>query len=146
MTVFDKAETFLTLDDIPFERQEKRMKAWLSQIAKNEMLQLLRQYRIDKDKVEFTDDLSFVEWMEDETGEIISDDILLAEKALQTLSERDRNILVTYLMYEDGNKKLPSSEIQKLADMWGVLPDNMRQIKKRSLAKLEIFIKTHKNK
>lgn len=146
LTVFDKAETFLKLDDIPFERQEKRMKAWLSQIAKNEMLQLLRQYRIDKDKVEFTDDLSFVERMEDETEEIISDDILLAEKALQTLNERDRNILVTYLMYEDGNKKLPSSEIQKLADMWGVLPDNMRQIKKRSLAKLEIFIKTHKNK
>lgn len=146
LTVFDKAETFLKLDDIPFERQEKRMKAWLSQIAKNEMLQLLRQYRIDKDKVEFTDDLSFVERMEDETEEIISDDILLAEKALQTLNERDRNILVTYLMYEDGNKKLPSSEIQKLADIWGVLPDNMRQIKKRSLAKLEIFIKTHKNK
>lgn len=146
LTVFDKAETFLKLDGIPFERQEKRMKAWLSQIAKNEMLQLLRQYRIDKDKVEFTDDLSFVERMEDETEEIISNDILLAEKALQTLNERDRNILVTYLMYEDGNKKLPSSEIQKLADMWGVLPDNMRQIKKRSLAKLEIFIKTHKNK
>jgi RNA polymerase sigma factor (sigma-70 family) len=146
LTVFDKAETFLKLDDIPFERQEKRMKAWLSQIAKNEMLQLLRQYRIDKDKVEFTDDLSLVERMEDETEENISDDILLAEKALQTLNERDRNILVTYLMYEDGNKKLPSSEIQKLADMWGVLPDNMRQIKKRSLAKLEIFIKTHKNK
>jgi len=144
LTVFDKAETFLKLDDIPFERQEKRMKAWLSQIAKNEMLQLLRQYRIDKDKVEFTDDLSFVERMEDETEEIISDDILLAEKALQTLNERDRNILVTYLMYEDGNKKLPSTEIQKLADMWGVLPDNMRQIKRRSLAKLEIFIKTHK--
>ena len=75
---------------LPFERQEKRMKAWLSQIAKNEMLQLLRQYRIDKDKVEFTDDLSFVERMEDETEEIISDDILLAEKALQTLNERER--------------------------------------------------------
>lgn len=146
LTVFDKAETFLKLDDIPFERQEKRMKAWLSQIAKNEMLQLLRQYRIDKDKVEFTDDLSFIERVEEATEEIISDDILLAEKALQSLNERDRNILVTYLMYEDGNKKLPSSEIQKLADMWGVLPDNMRQIKKRSLAKLEIFIKTHKNK
>jgi RNA polymerase sigma factor (sigma-70 family) len=134
------------LDDIPFERQEKRMKSWLSQIAKNEMLQLLRQYKIDKDKIEYADDLSFIERIESETEEIISDDILLAEKALQTLNERDRNILVTYLMYEDGNKKLPSIEIQKLADMWGVLPDNMRQIKKRSLAKLEIFIKTHKNK
>ncbi|MCK9208106.1 MAG: sigma-70 family RNA polymerase sigma factor [Salinivirgaceae bacterium] len=146
LTVFDKAETFLKLDDISFERQEKRMKAWLSQIAKNEMLQLLRQYRIDKDKIVFTDDLSFIERIENETVEIISDDILLAEKALQTLNERDRNVLVTYLMYEDGNKKLPSSEIQKLADMWGILPDNMRQIKKRSLAKLEIFIKTQKNK
>lgn len=146
LTVFDKAETFLKLDDIPFERQEKRMKSWLSQIAKNEMLQLLRQYKIDKDKIEYADDLSFIERIESETEELISDDILLAEKALQTLSERDRNILVTYLMYEDGNKKLPSIEIQKLADMWGVLPDNMRQIKKRSLAKLEIFIKTHKNK
>jgi len=146
LTVFDKAETFLKLDDIPFERQEKRMKSWLSQIAKNEMLQLLRQYKIDKDKIEYANDLSFIERIESETEEIISDDILLAEKALQTLSERDRNILVTYLMYEDGNKKLPSIEIQKLADMWGVLPDNMRQIKKRSLAKLEIFIKTHKNK
>jgi RNA polymerase sigma factor (sigma-70 family) len=146
LTVFDKAETFLKLDDIPFERQEKRMKSWLSQIAKNEMLQLLRQYKIDKDKIEYADDLSFIERIESETEEIISDDILLAEKALQTLNERDRNILVTYLMYEDGNKKLPSIEIQKLADMWGVLPDNMRQIKKRSLAKLEIFIKTHKNK
>jgi RNA polymerase sigma factor (sigma-70 family) len=146
LTVFDKAETFLKLDDIPFERQEKRMKSWLSQIAKNEMLQLLRQYKIDKDKIELADDLSFIERIESETEEIISDDILLAEKALQTLNDRDRNILVTYLMYEDGNKKLPSSEIQKLADMWGVLPDNMRQIKKRSLAKLEIFIKTHKNK
>lgn len=146
LTVFDKAETFLKLDDIPFERQEKRMKAWLSQIAKNEMLQLLKQYRIDKDKIEFTDDLNFIERIENETEEITSDDILLAEKALKTLSERDRNILITYLIYEDGNKKLPSSEIQKLADMWGVLPDNMRQIKKRSLAKLEIFIKTHKNK
>lgn len=146
LTVFDKAETFLKLDDIPFERQEKRMKAWLSQIAKNEMLQLLKQYRIDKDKIEFTDDLNFIERIENETEEITSDDILLAEKALKTLSERDRNILITYLIYEDGNKKLPSSEIQKLANMWGVLPDNMRQIKKRSLAKLEIFIKTHKNK
>lgn len=144
LTVFDKAETFLTLDDVPFERQEKRMKAWLSQIAKNEMLQLLRQYRTDK--IEFTDDLSFIERIENETEEIISEDILLAEKALQTLSERDRNILVTYLTYEDGNKKLPSVEIQKLADMWGVLPDNMRQIKKRSLAKLKIFIITYKNK
>jgi RNA polymerase sigma factor (sigma-70 family) len=146
LNVYEKAEIFMIVDEIPFERQERRLKSWLSQVAKNEMLQLLRQYRIDKDKIEYSDDLSFIEIIDSETEEIKSDDILLAEKALQTLSERDRNILVTYLMYENGNKKLPSIEIQKLADMWGVLPDNLRQIKKRSLAKLEIFIKTYKNK
>lgn len=147
LTIYEKAETFILIDDIPFERQEKRMKCWISQVAKNEMLQLLRQYKVDSDKIEYSDDLSFIEKINDETTEDIkSEDILLAEKALQTLSERDRDILITYLMYEDGNKKLPSNEIQRLADMWGVLPDNMRQIKKRSLEKLKNFIKTQKNK
>ncbi|NVO10731.1 MAG: sigma-70 family RNA polymerase sigma factor [Bacteroidales bacterium] len=146
VTIFEKADTFMIIDGIPIERQEKRMKSWISQIAKNEMLQLLRQYKKDKEKIEFKDDLSFIEITDIEADKIESDDILLAGKALRTLNERDRNILVTYLMYEDGKKKLPSSEIQNLADMWGVLPDNMRQIKKRSLEKLEIFIKTQKNK
>lgn len=146
ITVFEKAEKFILIDDISIERQEKRMKIWLSQIAKNEMLQLLRQFKKDKDKIVFTDDLSFVDCKESEKQPALSDNFLLVEKALQTLSERDRNILVTYLMFEDGNKKLPSSEIQHLADMWNVLPDNMRQIKKRALVKLENFIKEHKNK
>lgn len=144
LTVYEKAETFMLIDNVHFERQEKRMKYWLSQVAKHEMLQLLRQYKINKDKIEYLDDLSFLERIDNETEEIKSDDILLAEKAFQTLSERDRDILVTYLMYEDGNKKLPSDEIQRLANMWGVLPDNMRQIKRRSLRKLEIYIKTYK--
>lgn len=146
LTIYTKAENFMVIEDIPFERQEKRMKSWLGKIAKNEMLQLLRQFKIDKDKIKYTDDLTFLDDVKEEVNSQASDDILLAEKALQTLSERDRNILVTYLMFEDGNKKLPSNEIQRLADMWNVHPDNMRQIKKRSMTKLEMFIKTYKNK
>jgi predicted P-loop ATPase len=47
-------------------------------------------------------------------------------------------------MFEDGNKQLPKPEIQRLAEIWDVLPDNMRQIKKRSIAKVKQFIETTK--
>jgi len=146
LTVYAKAESFMVVEDIPFERQEKRMKSWLGKIAQNEMLQLLRQFKVDKDKIEYSDDLTSFLNIEDETEHQATTDYLLAEKALQTLSERDRNILTTYLMFEDGNRNLPSIEIQRLSDMWNTHPDNMRQIKKRSLAKAEIYIITNKNK
>ena len=107
---------------------------------------ILRQFKVDKDKIEYTDDLTSFLNIQDETEHQTTPDYLLAEKALQTLSERDRNILTTYLMFEDGNRNLPSSEIQRLSDMWNTHPDSMRQIKKRSLAKVEMYIKTNKNK
>lgn len=146
LTVFEKAEDFLLIEDIPFERQEKRMKSWLGKIARIEMLKLLRELKEEKDNIEYHDDLTFLENSDEEIEPQKSEDFLLAEKALNSLNERDRNILVTYLMFEYGNKKLPSSEIQNLADMWDVLPDNMRQIKKRSLEKAEKYIKTYKSK
>lgn len=146
LTVFEKAEDFMLIENIPFERQEKRMKSWLGIIAHREMLQLLRQFKKDKEKIEYHDDLTFLENSDEEIKPQKSEDFLLAEKALNTLSERDRNILVTYLMFEEGNKKLPSSEIQRLAEMWEVLPDNMRQIKKRSLEKVKKYIETYKSK
>lgn len=146
LTVFEKSEDFLLIDNIPFERQEKRMKSWLGKIARIEMFKLLRELKDEKDNIEYHDDLTFLENSDDEIKPQKSEEFLLAEKALNTLNERDRNILVTYLMYEDGNKKLPSIEIQRLADMWDVLPDNMRQIKKRSLEKVEKYIETYKSK
>ena len=146
LTVYAKAESFIVIEDIPFERQENRMKSWLGKIAKNEMLQLLRQFKVDKDMIDYTDDLTSFINIEEETEHQATSDYLLAEKALQTLSERDRSILTTYLMFEDGNRNLPSIEIQRLSDMWNTHPDNMRQIKKRSLAKVEMYIKTNKNK
>jgi len=146
LTVFEKSEDFLLIEDIPFERQEKRMKSWLGEIARTEMFKLLRELRDEKDNIEYHDDLTFLENSDEEIKPQKSEDFLLAEKALNTLNERDRNILVTYLMFEDGNKKLPSSEIQNLSEIWDVLSDNMRQIKKRSLAKAKKYIETYKSK
>ena len=146
LQVYEKAESFMMIESIPFERQEKNMKSWLGRIAHREELLLLRQFKDEKEKIEYRDDLTFLEDLNEEIKSQTSGDFLLAEKALKTLSERDRNIFVTYLMFEDGNKKLPSNEIQRLADMWDVLPDNLRQIKKRSMAKVKKYIEKYKSK
>jgi RNA polymerase sigma factor (sigma-70 family) len=146
LKVFERAESFLFIDDFPIERQEKRLKSWLGSIAHREMFLLLRQFKEEKEKIEYHNDLSFLEDSEEDIIPEKSETFLLAEKALNSLSERDRNILVTYLLFQVDNKNLPSNEIERLAEMWGVLPDNLRQIKKRSLAKVKEYIETYKRK
>ncbi len=145
LTVYAKAESFIVIERIPIENQERRMKAWLGKIANNEMLKLLRDSRTEKDKVEYIEDLTFFEDIYEDIEVPKSQDILLAERALNSLSERERDILVTYLMFQDGNKQLPRDEIQKLSDIWNVHSDNLRQIKKRAMSKLEMYMKTYKN-
>jgi RNA polymerase sigma factor (sigma-70 family) len=146
LTVYEKAESFMIIEDLPFERQELRMKAWLGKIAYREMLLLLRKFKDEKERIDYHDDLSFLEQREEADNSQVNEEILLVEKALRTLSDRDRHILITYMMFEDGNKQLPKPEIQRLAEIWDVLPDNMRQIKKRSIAKIKQYIETSKNK
>ncbi|WP_352422966.1 sigma-70 family RNA polymerase sigma factor [Proteiniphilum sp.] len=141
LTVYQKADQFLLIDEVVADKKEYRLKAWLAAIAKNEMYQLLREFKEYKEKMVRVDDLSFTIFsLEPEVTEEPSANLLLVEKALNTLNERDKHILITYLMYEDGNRKLPREEIQKLADMWNVHPDNMRQIKKRSLDKIKKYM------
>ncbi len=145
LKVYEKADSFMIIEDISFDHQELRMKAWLGKIAYREMLSILQELKKDKEKVDYHEDLSFLEQPEKSGDTQTSEDILLVEKALNTLSERDRHILITYMMFEDGKKQLPKSEIERLSEIWNVLPDNMRQIKKRSLAKVKQYIETTKN-
>jgi len=145
LKVYEKADSFMIIEELPFERQELRMKGWLGKIAHREMLLLLRDFKDEKEKHDYYDDLSFIELIQEEDNSQTNEEILLVEKALKTLSDRDRHILITYMMFEDGNKQLPKPEIQRLAEIWNVLPDNMRQIKKRSIAKVKQYIETTKN-
>lgn len=145
LTVYMKAEKLLWIDEVPLDKQEYKVKASLAIIAKNEMYQILREEREDKENIVCLDDLS-VYSVSTETkveGQQPSSNLLLLEKALSSLSERDRHILMTYLMFEDGNKKLPREEIQKLGDLWEVHPDNLRQIKKRSLEKVKKYVESY---
>ena len=143
LSVYQKAESFLLIDDLPIENQEKRLKAWLGRIAQNEMFQLLREN--SKEKIDYLEDLSIFNESSEENEIIASENVLLVEKALSNLKERDRDILITYIQFEEGNKKLPRDEISRLSEYWEVLPDNMRKIKQRALLNVKEYIETYKS-
>jgi len=146
ITIYEKAESFLHIENTPIEQQEKRMKAWIGKIAHTEMYKLLRELKDEKENMDYHDDIVSFESSDEEFEIQKSENMILTENALNSLKEKDKNILLTYMMYKDGNKKLPSEEIQRLADMWDILPDSLRQIKKRSLEKVKKYIETYKNK
>ena len=48
---------------------------------------------------------------------------------------------MTYFRYQDGRKHLPKDVLQDLCDYHHKTADNIRQIKKRALSKVEEYIR-----
>jgi DNA-directed RNA polymerase sigma subunit (sigma70/sigma32) len=65
------------------------------------------------------------------------------DEALQTLSDKERDILLTYMMYQEGNKHLPDEVIQVLCDRYETSSINLRKIKQRALEKVRSHIIQH---
>ena len=65
------------------------------------------------------------------------------QQALESLTEREQEVLLTYIMYEDGNKQLPPEMRQHLLDKYSTTQQNMQQIKSRSLKKIKDHIVNH---
>ena len=58
----------------------------------------------------------------------------------EVLDDRERDILITTFEWYDpdkANQRLPNAVLQALAKKWNTKPDNIRQICKRALKKLE---------
>lgn len=64
----------------------------------------------------------------------------ILEAALATLSEIERDVLMTYIRYQEGQKHLPDQEMQRLCDYHKKTSDNVRQIKKRAMDKVKVYI------
>lgn len=68
--------------------------------------------------------------------------MILIERALDSLKPRDREILLISMNFEDEGK-LPKEIKQTLCKVYGLLPDSLRQIKRRARKKVEDFIANH---
>jgi len=121
-----------------------KIKTWISRIAKNEMydlLGILKEKRIGEKvfvPLEEARTISNVD-VEDEI-EVETPEKKVIYDALNSLTDKEREILMTYFLYLDGNKHLPDVVLQELIEKYQTTSDNLRMIKKRTLDKINKFI------
>ncbi len=142
LTIWEKADTFMKIEDVASEKKERRVKAWLGKIARNEMFQLLRDYKTASEKITYDTELINEINLVDEP--IVENQPKFEKKllnnALKTLKPRDKDILLAYYQYYEKDKNMPSEALDNLCRMFDTTKDNLRQIKKRALDKVNSFI------
>jgi RNA polymerase sigma factor (sigma-70 family) len=155
MRVYDRASTFKDGGIRDAKRLNLRIKAWLGKIAQNELLQLLREEKKQKEKTSSVLEVYGAknnDWEDDFDKEEVSEEIplnvnqQLLARALATLKERDRDILLTYYDFfqpDNPTLKLPRKEIQKLSGLYDTTPAHLRKIKQRALEKVIKFIQEY---
>lgn len=129
-----------------FDSKKSKITTWISRIAKSELYQLLcgvKEYRLDE-KMEVSQK-SDIDEMLDTDFEFQTPEQKALQEAIESLSEREQEILLTYVMYEDGKKQLPLEMRQYLLDKYATTQQNIQQIKSRSLKKIKDHIVTHSN-
>ena len=110
-----------------------KVSTWISGIARNTAFDLLKEWN---DHTQTTVE-PIPEFSSEEDESTTSSPLhLLLTQALEMLSDREKDILLTYLMYEDGTKYLPGTVLQELCTRHGITADNARQIKSRAMKKL----------
>lgn len=127
-----------------FKPKKSKVTTWMSLIAKRELYHLLcgiKEYRIDE-KLEALQESIIDEKLENDI-EIQSPEQNALKDAIETLTEREQEILFIYVMYEDGNKQLPKEMRQYLLDKYATTQQNIQQIKCRSLKKIKEHIVNH---
>ncbi len=147
--VFQKAHTFTPLKNADANRARARIRAWLGQIANRLFLSTMRR----KPLIDFVDDpfLGVAEpTTEDNRGDSPgnSSRTLLLRKALRTLSDREREVLLaSYAWHEPGRgcQRMPSDELAALTARFQTTAVNIRQIRARAFDKVEQYIADHTN-
>lgn len=124
----------------------QKMKGYLSKMARNELYDLLNtnvlkqehQLTIDDDDIDF-DPPDIIEMKTLQLGE----NEQLLEKALMTLKERDRHILINIYRYHEEGKKSPKELRSWLAKIHNTTELNIRKIKSRSEEKIKEYFEKH---
>jgi RNA polymerase sigma factor (sigma-70 family) len=150
---FEKAGTLQHENDLDVDSQRRLVRGWLGTICEN----IVRDYFRGQPEVDFVDEdvLDAHEGREarqvlEESG--VTDDsqsalrLRLMEEAMQTLNEREQEVLrTTGMWYKAGQKaqRLPNQVMTELAASLKTTPLNIRKIRERGIAKIKRYVETH---
>lgn len=121
-----------------YDSSKGKISTWMSKIAQRKAYDLLN---LGNTKESYIEEIGPIEFSyDDEEDEIITPEKKILETALATLSDIERDVLMTYMRYQEGRKHLPDQEMQRLCDYYKKTSDNIRQIKKRTMDKVKGYI------
>lgn len=117
---------------------------WLSRIARNTWYDIRKQVVLGSDLPPEDASIPITDEEEAESDSPSIKEVLI-KGALAELSDKERDILLTYLDNDVGDgKHLPTEIIKELTVKYGVTAAALRQIKKRSLDKVKTYIEMHR--
>lgn len=127
-----------------YDSSKAKVTTWLSRIAKNELVNSLRA-EVGKPIILDEEILNNFYNNKDQDEEVVLPEKEILNAALDSLTERERHILMTYMLYSDGRKHLPNDVLQGLMEQYETTADNVKHIKSRALAKIKAHIKQNSN-
>jgi RNA polymerase sigma factor (sigma-70 family) len=150
---FQKADTLQNERNLDADDQRRLVRAWLGTLCEN----IVRDYFRGQPEVDFVDEdvldayescgSSQVEdHLADKDGSQPATRLQLMEEALQTLTEREQEVLrTTGMWYKAGQKaqRLPNHIMTELTTSLKTNPGNIRKIRERGIAKIKSYIETH---
>lgn len=117
---------------------------WLSRIARNTWYDIRKQVILGSDLPPEDMGIDISDETVTESGPLTFEEKLIKE-ALAELTDKDRDILLTYLDNDIGDgKHLSTSIIKELTTKYGVTSAALRKIKKRSIDKVKSYIEKHR--
>jgi RNA polymerase sigma factor (sigma-70 family) len=136
---FARAATYTAGDTTEPESERRRTRAWLGRIAQR----LLADWLADVREVSASPYLETLAEPEAAPPSSRSPKLRLMREALDTLSERERDVLrVAALYFRPGeeHQRLPNDVAAELARRWETSGDNVRAIRSRATKKLKSYL------
>lgn len=130
-----------------YNASKGKISTWMSRIAENELIDQL--YLQDESIIYIEETISELElpsnYNDDNIIQTETFEMKILDEALNTLTDKEKDILLTYMMYKEDQKKLPEDVIDNLRKRYSTTSENLRQIRHRSLNKIKMYIQNNTN-
>lgn len=117
-------------------KNDNCFKAWLSVVARNELISQIKQYNRKERLFDSASEESLLERVEINPEVTSGINFEIMQGALDSLSQRDREIMMMLYNYYEEGKKTPTEILDEIAALHKTTKPNIRKIRERSVKKI----------